>query len=34
LFTALAEHLGLKLEPAAGAVEVLVIDSMQMPTPD
>ena len=34
LFTALREQLGLKLEPARAPVPVLVIDSVQMPTPD
>ena len=34
LFTALQEQLGLKLEPARGAVDVLVIDSVSRPTPD
>lgn len=29
---ALEEHLGLKLEPARGPVDVLVIDSVQQPT--
>jgi uncharacterized protein (TIGR03435 family) len=34
LFTALEEQLGLKLESSRGPVEVLVIDSVSMPTPD
>ena len=34
VFTALQEQLRLKLEPTRGPVDVLVIDSMQRPTPD
>jgi bla regulator protein blaR1 len=34
LFTAIEEQLGLKLRPARGRVEVLVIDSVQQPTPN
>jgi uncharacterized protein (TIGR03435 family) len=34
LFTALEEQLGLKLEPIKGAVDVLVIDHVEKPTPN
>ena len=34
LFTALDEQLGLKLESIKGAVDVLVIDHVERPTPD
>lgn len=34
LFTAIQEQLGLKLEPTKGPVDVLVVESVQRPTPD
>ena len=34
LFTAVQEQLGLRLAPATGPVEILVIDSVERPTPD
>jgi uncharacterized protein (TIGR03435 family) len=34
LVTALQEQLGLKLESTRGPVEILVIDSVDRPTPD
>ena len=34
LFTAVEEQLGLKLEPSKERVDVLVIDSVERPTPD
>lgn len=34
IVTAIQEQLGLRLEPRQAPVEVLVIDSVEMPTPD
>jgi uncharacterized protein (TIGR03435 family) len=34
LFTAVREQLGIKIDSTKGPVDVLVIDSVQQPTPD
>ena len=34
LFSAIEEQLGLKLEPARGSVDVLVVESVEWPMPD
>jgi uncharacterized protein (TIGR03435 family) len=34
MFTAVEEQLGLKVEPRMGAIDVLVVDSVEMPTPN
>jgi uncharacterized protein (TIGR03435 family) len=34
MFTALEEQLGLKVEPQMATIDVIVIDSVEMPTPN
>jgi uncharacterized protein (TIGR03435 family) len=34
IFSALQEQLGLRLEATKGPVEILVIDSVELPTPN
>jgi len=34
IFTAVREQLGLRLEPAAASVDVLIIDAAAKPSPD
>ena len=34
IFTALNEQLGLKLEPAKGSVDILIVDHVERPMPD